>query len=247
MTLTETWNKLRQVEWIKWEPNLDILVALLSLAWMTFAYYTMHHTESTLFIVCGFTLFTNLMVNVVFPAWWVVGCRKQPLSELGITTHHWLPSLLISLAIAGFYALQLQPVLEKEDWLPRILYCTLCLWEPFFIHGWLQLRFERAFGTLPGILMAGFGLTIFHVGSTPSRFLLELFLSGIVFAALFRLTRNILMLWPVGWALASTVGTAQTGTTFTWMIVATYVVVVVLQLSFVAFMGWWQARKLDAA
>jgi len=50
---------LRQIEWMKWAPNSDILVALLTLAWMTFAYYTMHHTDSTLFIVCGFTLLTN--------------------------------------------------------------------------------------------------------------------------------------------------------------------------------------------
>lgn len=247
MILANIRSKLKQVAWIKWNPNLDIPVAILTLTWMAFAYYTMHHTESTLFIVCGFTLFTNLIVNVVFPAWWVVGYRKQPLSELGVTTRHWLPSLLISMAIAGFYTLHLQPVLEKEDRLPRILYCALCLWEPFFIHGWLQLRFERAFGALPGILMAGFGLAIFHIGSPPSLLLLDLFLSGIVFAALFRLTRSILMLWPVGWTLASAVGTAQTETTFTWMIVATYVMVVVLQLSFVALMGWWRARKLDAA
>lgn len=240
-------NRLRQIEWVKWAPNGDILVALLTLAWMTFAYYTMHHTESTLFIVCGFTLMTNLIVNVVFPTCWVVGYRKQPLSELGVTTHRWLPSLLISLLIAGFYALQLQPVLEKEDWLPRILYCALCLWEPFFIHGWLQLRFERAFGVLPGIVMAGLGLAIFHVGSTPNRFLLELFISGLIYAALFRLTGNLLALWPLGWTLASAVGTAQTGTTFTWMVVATYVVVAALQLGFIAFMGRWRAKKSGGA
>jgi hypothetical protein len=124
-----------------------------------------------------------------------------------------------------------------------MLYCALCLWEPFFIHGWLQLRFERAFGVLPGVLIAGFGLAIFHVGSTPSQSLLAIFISGIVYAALFRLTRNPLALWPLGWGLASAVGTVQTGTTFTWMIVATYIVIIVLQLGFVAFVGRQQARK----
>ncbi len=235
---------LRQIEWIKWAPNSDIPVALLSLAWMTFAYYAMHHSDSLPFIVCGFSLFTNLIVNVAFPTWWVVGYRKQPLSELGVTTRHWLPSLLISLLIAGFYALQLQPVLEKEDWLPRMLYCALCLWEPFFIHGWLQLRFERALGVLPGIVMAGLGLAIFHAGSTPNQFLFELFISGVACAALFRLTRSLLVLWPLGWTLASAVGTAQTGTTFSWIVVATYIVIVILQLGFVAFMGLGSRRVI---
>jgi len=240
-------DRLKQIEWIKWRPNGDFIAALITLGWMTFAYYAMHHTDSPLFIVCGFALLTNLVVNVVLPTWWVVGYRKQPLSELGVTTRRWLPSLLINLLIAGFYTLQLQPVLESEDWLPRMLYCTLSLWEPFFIHGWLQLRTERAFGVLPGILMAGLGLAVFHVGSTPHQFLLELFLSGAIYAALFRLTRNLLALWPLGWGLASTVGTLRTGTTFTWIVVVTYVVIVVLQLGFVAFMGWRRAKRLTGA
>jgi len=86
--------------------------------------------------------------------------------------------------------------------------------------------------------MAGLGLAMFHVGSTPNRFLLELFISGLIYATLFRLTGNLLALWPLGWTLASAVGTAQTGTTFTWMVVVTYIVIVALQLGFVALMGW---------
>jgi hypothetical protein len=57
---------LRQIEWVKWAPNSDIPVALLALGWMTFAYDAMHHIASTLLIMCGFTLLTNLIVNVVF-------------------------------------------------------------------------------------------------------------------------------------------------------------------------------------
>ena len=139
--------------------------------------------------------------------------------------------------IAGFYAFQLQPALEREDWLQRFLYCALCLWEPLFIHSWLQLRFERAFGVLPGILMVGIGLAAFHIGSIPNQFLLELFVSGVIFAALFRLTRNLLVLWPLAWGVTASVGTAQTGTSFSWMIVFTHVVVMALQLGFIAYMG----------
>ena len=76
-------NGLRQTDWVKWAPSADVLVALLTLDWMTFAYHTLHHTESVAFIVFGFTFFTNLIVNVVLPTTWIVGYRKQPLSELG--------------------------------------------------------------------------------------------------------------------------------------------------------------------
>jgi hypothetical protein len=45
--------------------------------------------------VLVFGVLTNLGLNVLFPIWWIAYYRKQPLSELGIITRHWLLSLLI--------------------------------------------------------------------------------------------------------------------------------------------------------
>ena len=140
------WDKLRQAEWVKWAPNSDIVVALLTEVWMIAAYYTMTHTTSLVFTLLGFTLFTNLIANVLLPTCWVVGYRKQPLSELGITARHWLLSLILSLLLAGFTWRRLWPLLAGKDWVPHVLYCMIVLWEPFFVYSWLQLRFERAFG-----------------------------------------------------------------------------------------------------
>ena len=46
------------------------------------------------------------------------------------------------------------------------------MWEPFFVYGWLQLRFERAFGVIPGIALAAVCFGAYHIGTFP--------LSGVV-------------------------------------------------------------------
>jgi hypothetical protein len=236
------WDKLKQAEWVKWAPNSDVVMALLTEAWMIAAYYTMTHTASLVFILFGFILLTNLIVNVLLPTYWVVGYRKQPLSELGITTRHWLPSLILSLLMAGFAWRSLWPLLAGKDWVPHVLYCVLALWEPFFVHSWLQLRFERAFGILPGILLASLGLAAYHIGTYPPQFVLNLFVVGVVYGVLFRLTRNLLVLWPLAWGVAGALGTAQGGFFFDWTMVPTSVVLLVIQLGFIAYMGRRRAR-----
>lgn len=240
------WSKLKRAKWVKWAPNSDLVIALLTEAWMIAAYYTMTHTTSLVFILFGFMLLTNLIVNVLLPTYWVVGYRKQPLSELGITTRHWLLSLILSLLMAGFAWRSLWPLLAGKDWGPHVLYCVLALWEPFFVHSWLQLRFERAFGILPGILLAGLGLAAYHIGTYPPQFVLNLFVVGIAYGALFRLMRNLLVLWPLAWGVAGALGTAQGGFFFDWKMVPTSVVLLVIQIGFIAYLGWRRARA-DAA
>lgn len=236
------WNKLKQAEWVKWAPNSDVVVALLTLVWLTAAFYTMNRTMSLVFILFGFMLLTNLIVNVVLPTYWVVGYRKQPLSELGITTRYWLPSLILSLLIAVLRWPSLGPLLKGRDWVPHVLTAMLTFWNPFFLHGWLQLRFERAFGVMPGILLGGLGLAVYHLGTSPYPHLVEMIVEGIAFGALFRLTRNLLMLWPLAWGINRAVGTATAGRFFDWRMVPIYAVLLVIQLGFIVYMDRRRAR-----
>lgn len=58
-------------------------------------------------------------------------------------------------------------------------------------------RFEAAFGVVPGLLAAAICYSLYHVGygMEPAE-MLFLFGDGLTFGAMFRLTRNILVLWP---------------------------------------------------
>lgn len=91
---------------------------------------------------------------------------------------------------------------------PHIITVGLMFWEPFFVHGWLQIRFERAFGAGLSIPLTAAAFALFHVGAADATGLLALAVFGLVHAILFRaFDRNLLVLWPILWAIGSSQGT----------------------------------------
>jgi hypothetical protein len=60
---------------------------------------------------------------------------------------------------------------------------------------------------------------------------------GIACGTLFRLTRNLLVLWPLAWGAASSLGTAQGGFFFDWTVIPIYLVLLAIQLGSIAYAG----------
>jgi hypothetical protein len=233
----------RQSRWFTWSPNADTLVALLSEFAMIAAYWTTTHLLSGGWDgVLVFGVLTNLGLNVLFPMWWIAYHRKQPLGELGITTRRWLPSLLIGVGLAVFSSFRLRPMVVDMDWLPHVLFNAVILWEPFFVFSWLQLRFDRAFGIVPGVLLTGLSFAAYHIGTYPPAGLVTLLISGLFFAVVFRLTSNLLIVWPLVWGVSSSIGTLMGGMQFTWSQVATWSVILLIQLGFIGY-TWWEYER----
>lgn len=233
----------KQSRWFTWSPNADTLVALLTEIAMIAAYWTAAHLLTRGWDgVLVFGVLANLGLNVLFPVWWIAYHREQPLSELGITTRRWLPSLLIGAGLAAFSSFRLRQMAAGIDWLPHVLFNGVILWEPFFVHAWLQLRFDRAFGIVPGILLAGLSFAAYHTGTYPPSGLIILLISGLVFAAVFRLTSNLLTVWPLLWCVGSSIGTLKGGMQFTWDQVAIWLVILLIQLGFIGY-TWRRQRK----
>jgi hypothetical protein len=230
-------------KWVRWTPNGDIVLALATELWMVGAYYAVTHwASSDLAAIAVFYIPTNLIVNVLLPVWWIAYHRKQPLSELGITTRRWLLSLLISVGLAAFFSFRLVQVAAGIDWLPHVIGNAVILWEPFFIHGWLQLRFDRAFGIVPGVLLAGLCLAGYHVGTYPLEGVIALLFFGLIYATTFRLTSNLLIMWPLTWCVGSSLGTLMGDAQLTWNQVAIWSVVLLIQLIFIGYTWWRQNR-----
>jgi len=60
------------------------------------------------------------------------------------------------------------------------------------------LRLEEAFGIIPGIVLGSFFYAAYHIGyAMPLSEIIFLFFIGIMFSVIFRLTKNILILWPI--------------------------------------------------
>lgn len=71
------------------------------------------------------------------------------------------------------------------------------LFEAIFFRGWLQLRFEVAFGLVLGLLLGALCYSLYHIGyGMPVEELLFLFGLGLTIGAFFRLTKSVFVLWP---------------------------------------------------
>lgn len=204
---TMTATMLKQVFSVRWKPNKDL--ALVALSWLLVvgALYTATVIVGTeawggmayfvLYAVIGATLF-----GIGLPLYWMVVVRQRPLADLGLTTR-WLGlSIVLQLLFA---ALQYMGTLAKaqlppfEEFLPLIaLSLAIGFFEAVFWRGWVLLRLEESFGTIPAILLGSALYSAYHIGyAMPASEMIFLFFIGVMFAVVFGLTKNIFILWPV--------------------------------------------------
>ena len=132
----------------------------------------------------------------------MVVVRRRSLADLGLTTQRWRLSVILQLFFA---ALQYIGTLAKTEFpsfdqlLPLLaLALAIGFFEAVFWRGWVLLRLEEAFGIIPGIVLGSLLYAAYHIGyGMPSSEMIFLFFIGLMFSIVFRLTKNILILWPV--------------------------------------------------
>jgi membrane protease YdiL (CAAX protease family) len=192
---------------VRWRPNRDLLALGVSWLLVTAALYaaTMIVGSSAgggipyflLYAVLAATLF-----GVGIPLSWTVAVRHRPVSDLGLTSRR----LGLSLILQVIFALLLYLTAYRGTQLPSAdqllpllaLALTIGLFEAIFWRGWMQLRLEDAFGLIPAILLASLLYAAYHIGyGMPLSEIAFLFLVGIMFATVFRLTKSVFILWPL--------------------------------------------------
>lgn len=230
--------------WFRFDPGVDTALAFASVPVMWAVFWANAHygTEDPLVLVLVFMIFGNLALNVIGPAWYVLRVRGEPLAELGMTLDRWWLSLAISLGIAVWSHGELARVageagLTGNALVAHVVFNGLVFWEVFFVYGWLQLRFERAFGIAPAIVLAALGFAAYHLGTYPLEGVLGLAGFGLGFGCLFRLTRSVLALIPFAWAVTCSIGTIQGGFIANWPAVGAYVIIVAIQLTAIALLA----------
>src|ERR671916_2995213 len=227
---------------LRWRPSGDTAVALLTAVLMVGLYYAnARAAQGSVFSLVVFVILTNGLLNVLFPAYYVLVVRREGLTQLGIRRRSWWLALLLSVAVSVLFWPQLQQVAAQHPnihLLPLLLANGLILWEPFFVYGWLQLRFERAFGVVPGIALAAACFGAYHIGTFPLPEVVTLFGLGVFFGVLFRVTGgNLLALWPLTWAVTSSIGVLEGGFGFGWSDVATYALLLIVQVALITLMA----------
>jgi membrane protease YdiL (CAAX protease family) len=162
--------------------------------------FTGFTTDNVLGLFLAFA--TGLALGVVGPIVYEVWIRGRDLRSLGIGFHQLPKTLVIGVVLGAiqfsstFWGYRLP---APVDWVPLLAMSVVVgLFEAVFFRGFIQNRLEASFGVAPAVAIAAILYSLYHVGYgmgiEEMGFLLGL---GVVYAITFRMTRNILILWPI--------------------------------------------------
>jgi membrane protease YdiL (CAAX protease family) len=189
---------------IRWRPDSDTLVALGSYIAVVVGLYAAFQVITTAHVAGNFITFgpvTLAGLGIGVPVLYTVLKRGCSLADLGLTRDRLAPSLALGLLL-GWDTYRNTLGTLGVTWtgahLPLIVMAlAVGLFEAVFFRGWLQTRFETAFGLVPGLIAAALCYSLYHVGyGMTAQEMLFLFGLGMTFGAFFRLTRSVFVLWP---------------------------------------------------
>lgn len=145
-------------------------------------------------------------ICISFPLWYTVVIRKEPIRNIGLTTNGWLKALLIAFIFIAISipGQMIGKVIPFPMW-DKFIYISIALimstlFEELFFRGFLQTKFEKAFGIIPAIILSGLAFSLYHLGYPRYRsigLLITLFLVGVFFAISFSFTKNVLTSFAV--------------------------------------------------
>jgi membrane protease YdiL (CAAX protease family) len=189
---------------LRWQPNRDTLVALGSYLLVVSGLYLAFQVITTDHVAANFILFGPVimaLLGVALPVLYTALVRRRPLSDLGLTFENFVPNLILSILL-GWDTYQNTIATLDVAWNRNMvalvtMVIAVGLFETIFFRGWLQLRFEEAFGLVPGLLLGALCYGLYHIGYGMERGeLVFLFFLGLQFGAFFRLTKSFVVLWP---------------------------------------------------
>jgi membrane protease YdiL (CAAX protease family) len=181
----------------------DLLVVALLYVGVVAAFrlaFTGFTTDNVLGLFLSFA--TGLLLGVVVPVVYEVWGRGRGLDSLGIGAHRWRATVAMGLVLAAtqFTVTMVGYSLPKpEDWVPLLgMSLAVGLFEAVFFRGFVQGRLEASFGPVPAVAGAAALYAVYHVGyGMGAADMWFLFGLGVLYAVIYRLTTNILIVWPL--------------------------------------------------
>jgi hypothetical protein len=148
------------------------------------------------------------LLGCALPWGWVLLVERGSPRDLGLRRDGWGRALAINVGMGSVLGLGIVfgPDLAAASGrdLAAASFNLLVggLFELYLYYGFTHLRLERAFGPLPAIFGTAALYSLWHVGTElplhadPWRGLGFLFVVGILYQAVFSLTRHLLSIWP---------------------------------------------------
>ena len=239
-------SRLKDFLRFRFQPSMDLLIVLISFLILVAGLYA---TRSSFPIASIWFPISMFILGILVPIAYNSLVKKRPLSETGISKKYLLRSLVLSLIVSFLLTgtamarviippfVELLPILTLE--------ITAGLFFVIFFHGWVQMRFERAFGAIPAIFIAAAFFALHHVvyGEPISLLYMGHFMGGLIHATIFRITRNILILWPFFVSTTGLIYDLGWGLRLPFEAIYGYIGVLVLMWLFIAVVHWKQKKR----
>lgn len=176
--------------------------------------FTVFTTDNVLGLFLSFA--GGLLVGVIGPVVYQVWVRGRDLSSLGLGAHDLPTTAVLGLTLAAVQFVMTIWGYEfpaPVDWVPLLVMSLVVgFFEAVFFRGFVQGRLERAFGAVPAVAGAAALYSLYHVGyGMGAEEMWFLFGLGVVYAIVYRLTINILILWPLLTPLGAFFNNLQAG------------------------------------
>ena len=151
------------------------------------------------------------IVGFYVPIYYVLIVRKQGWEIFGLTKKKWKSSLVLGLIFAALLLAQFtsesaekgQEVFFRTGVLIPVFYIFMAgIFEMTFVYGFVRRVFDKSFGVIPGIILTALFYSFHHAGFQPEFG--KLIFVGIMYAAIYRLTNNILIIFPLFWGVGAT-------------------------------------------
>ena len=236
-------DELAQFMELRFEPSRELGVLLVSWVMVVGGLYLAFQVVTTEKVALNFILYgpvSLLLLGTLVPLLYITRIKGDLLNYIGVTREYWFPSIAIGIVLgANTYINTLANIQlpALENLIPLIaMALTVGLFEALFFRGWMQLGFERAFGAIPAIILGAGFYALYHIGYGMNwGEMWFLFTVGIQFSLAFRVTKNILVLWPFYTWIGGVYSNLEDGLIMPFE--ATYGFVIILVLMIASIIG----------
>lgn len=209
-------DKFRELITVRFQPDRDTWLAfgaglLVILFSFSLNLFSSGSVAGKIYTTLTLTLGIRIGLGFYFPLRYELLKKRESWSFFGVTKDRWIISLILNLV---FGALLLgmflgesgetgAQILWQEGTAISVIYILLAgVFEMIFIYGFLRKTFERAFGLIPSLILTAVFYSLYHAGFQPE--FLKLFFVGLLYSSTFRLTENVLILFPFFWGVGAT-------------------------------------------
>ncbi|KUO76087.1 MAG: hypothetical protein APF77_00480 [Clostridia bacterium BRH_c25] len=242
---------MTQSKWFKFQPTKEIWIVLLSWVMVVSAFYSAFQVFTTQRVAANFITFGIIgitLCGVMVPAVWNTLIMKRPLAVIGITKRNLLVSIVLGAALAiAQYMMTIKnielPVFNEL--LPLVTMAVACgFYENLFYRGWVQLRMEEYFGIIPSIALSAIIYSLYHIGyGMPTEEMITLFVIGIVYSMIFRVTSNVFILYPLLTPSGAVFTTVQDGLRIPFEATYGFALVIGLTIMGMVMVDWLYKKK----